>query len=253
MAGKWSDDPLIRYAILPSMPQSTMVLERVDRQRLTQVVAERLLATMESDGLGPGEKLPSERELMRMLHVGRSTVREALNGLAVAGVVEIRHGQGYFVASGAHPAPHALELALRRGVTTALMEARILVEVEMAGLAAVRATAEDLAEMEKVLAAYERAVESGASTVRPSARLHQAILAACHNEVLLGFMRTYLPKVIERGQELESEDSANVQAEFQEHRELYEAVRDRQPELSRLRMAAHLTDMTGQFTRAEDG
>jgi GntR family transcriptional repressor for pyruvate dehydrogenase complex len=235
------------------MPKSTLVLERVDRQRLTQVVAERLLATMERDGLGPGEKLPSERELMKMLHVGRSTVREALNGLALAGVVEIRHGQGYYVASGAHPAPHALELALRRGVTKALMEARLLIEVEMAGLAAEQATIEDLAEMKKVFTAYERAVESSGSTVRPSARLHQAILAACHNEVLLGFVRTYMPKVIERGHELESETRAHVHEEFQEHLALYEAVRDRQPELARQRMAAHLADMTGQFTRVEDG
>jgi GntR family transcriptional repressor for pyruvate dehydrogenase complex len=235
------------------MPKSTLVLERVDRQRLTQVVAESLLATMDRDGLGPGEKFPSERELMKMLHVGRSTVREALNGLALAGVVEIRHGQGYFVASGARPAPHALELALRRGVTTALMEARVLIEVEMAGLAAQKATIEDLAEMKKVLTAYERAVESSASTVRPSARLHQAILAACHNEVLLGFVRTYMPKVIERGHELESETRAHVHEEFLEHLALYEAVRDHQPALARQRMAAHLEDMTGQFTRVEDG
>ena len=67
--------------MLLSMAKSTLVLERVDRQRLTQVVAESLLARMDRDELGPGEKLPSERELMKMLHVGRSTVREALNGL----------------------------------------------------------------------------------------------------------------------------------------------------------------------------
>ena len=48
--------------------------------------------------LPPGTKVPSERELTKDLGVGRSTVREALNGLAVLGVLTIRHGQGAFIA-----------------------------------------------------------------------------------------------------------------------------------------------------------
>jgi GntR family transcriptional repressor for pyruvate dehydrogenase complex len=239
--------------MLLSVAKSTLVLERVDRQRLTQVVAESLLQKLERDELKPGEKLPSERELMKMLHVGRSTVREALNGLALAGVVEIRHGQGYYVASRARPAPHALELALRRGVTANLMEARLLVEVEMVGLAAERATDDDLLEMEKVLGLYERAVHAGASTVRPAARFHQRLLDASHNEVLLGFVRMYMPKVLERGDELEREEPEHALAEYVEHRSLYEAVRDRQPEIARQRMRAHLEVMTTEFTRVEEG
>jgi DNA-binding FadR family transcriptional regulator len=235
------------------MAKSTLVVGRVDRQRLTQVVAESVLQTLELAELGPGEKLPSEQEFMRMLHVGRSTVREALNGLELAGVVEIRHGQGYYVASRARPAPHSLELALRRGVTAALMEARLLVEVEMAGLAADRATTDDLAEMEKVLASYERAVNARASTVRPAARLHRQLMAAAHNEVLLGFVRTYMPKVLERGDELEREGPEDALAEYREHRSLYEAVRDRLPEVARARMRAHLLVMADEFTRAEAG
>ena len=234
------------------MGKSSMVLERVDRRRLSRVIAEQLLETIEHDELQPGAQLPSERELMRMLHVGRSTVREALNGLALAGAIEIRHGQGCFVASRAHPAPHALELALRRGVTGALMEARSIVEVEMAGLAAERATEDDLREMEKVLAACERAVATGASTVRHSARLHERLLAASHNEVLVGFVRTYLPKVLERGDELERAGPENVMAEYLEHRSLYEAVRDRRPGLARERMRAHLEATTREFVKAEE-
>jgi GntR family transcriptional regulator, transcriptional repressor for pyruvate dehydrogenase complex len=233
------------------MAKSTLIMERVDRRQLSLVIADRLLETLERDDLAPGAKLPSERELMRMLHVGRSTVREALNGLALAGVIEIRHGQGCFVASLARPAPHALELALRRGVTDRLMEARIIVEVEMAGLAADRATDDELAEMEKVLTAYERAVRTGASTVRHSSRLHERLLAASHNEVLVGFVRTYMPKVLERGDELEQTGPENIMDEYLEHRSLYEAVRDRDAELARTRMRAHLEATAAEFVKAE--
>ena len=236
------------------MAKSTLVLERVSRQRLTQVVAENLLASIESDQTNPGDKLPSERELMKMLHVGRSTVREALHGLALAGVLEIHHGQGYFVASRARPAPHALELALRRGVTAELMEARVLVEVAMAGLAAERATAEDIADLARIMGSYERAVQTGASTVRLATRLHQGILAACHNSVLIGFVRTYMPQVLERGDELEREGGPeSALEEYKEHAGLFEAVRERQTDVARQRMRAHLEDMTAQFTRVEQG
>ena len=57
-------------------------------------MAQQLLAQVRSGIYEPGMRMPSERELMASLGVGRSTIREALNGLAVLGVIEIRHGQG---------------------------------------------------------------------------------------------------------------------------------------------------------------
>lgn len=233
------------------MAASTLVLERAPRQRLSHVIAERLIERIREDGLTPGTKLPSEHELMRMLHVGRSTVREALNGLALAGVIEIRHGQGCFVASTAEPRPRELEHALRRGLTGALMEARILVEVEMLGLAAERATAEDVERAEQALAAYERALRSGQSTVRLASRLHLRLLEGAHNDVLFGFIRAYLPMVHDRGHELEQEGPRDEWEEYREHAELFAAVKDRDVERARASMRDHLGAMTDQITRVE--
>ena len=85
---------------------------------MSQTVADQLLAAV--GDLPAGTKVPSERELTKDLGVGRSTVREALNGLAMLGIVEIRHGQGVFVTG--EPAqssePSAIASALERGVTT---------------------------------------------------------------------------------------------------------------------------------------
>ena len=70
--------------------------------------------------------MPSERELMQALNVGRSTVREALNGLVMLGVIEIRHGQGAFVTERPHSQaePEAIAAALAKGVTRDLLEVR---------------------------------------------------------------------------------------------------------------------------------
>ena len=70
---------------------------RVTRSKLAETVAQQLLAELRDKRPAPGSKIPSERELMAALGVGRSTIREAINGLAMLGVLEIRHGQGAFV------------------------------------------------------------------------------------------------------------------------------------------------------------
>jgi GntR family transcriptional regulator, transcriptional repressor for pyruvate dehydrogenase complex len=235
------------------MASSTLVLGELPRQRLSNAIAQRLIEQVREQGLEPGTKLPSEHELARMLHVGRSTVREALNGLALAGVVEIRHGHGCFVAAPTELRPHELELALRRGLTAALMEARTVVEVEMLGLAASRATEDDLARAEAALVAYERALESGQSTVRLASRVHLRLLEGAHNDVLLGFIRAYLPMVHERGHELEQEGPADEWAEYRDHQELYAAVRDHDAERARTKMREHLGAVTVLITQVELG
>src|SRR5207253_7246709 len=77
---------------------SDFALWPVPRRKLTDTVAQQLLAEIRQRGLTAGTRMPSERELQRALGVGRSTVREAMTGLAMLGVVEIRHGEGAFVA-----------------------------------------------------------------------------------------------------------------------------------------------------------
>src|SRR5437588_4833829 len=119
-----------------------MSLVPARRMRLAEHVAEQIIGLIQADGMGPGSRLPTETELMERMQVGRSSVREALRGLAVLGLVEIRQGQGTFVRS---PVPltgpeaisiEAISGALARGLTDELLEAREVIEVRMASLAA---------------------------------------------------------------------------------------------------------------------
>src|SRR5690348_5907311 len=125
--------------------RAALALEPPRRRKLTEAVAQQLLEQIREQKLRPGTRMPSERELMRALNVGRSTVREALNGLALLGVIEIRHGQGAFVAAvPGEGVSEELGAALAKGVTRDLLEARKAIEVEVARLAAVRRTDQDL-------------------------------------------------------------------------------------------------------------
>jgi len=212
----------------------------MDRHSLARLVAERLLAEIEAGALSPGERMPSERELMRALSVGRSTVREALNGLAMLGVVEVRHGQGTFVTGRTTVGPsEAVAAALAKGVTRDLFEAREAVELVTIRLAAERRTDSDLGEMEAVLAEHERLLAAGLPAVEPSALFHLRLADAAHNEVLAECVASFLELLVERGPALEALPGYPTW-ELEQHRGLFEAVRSGDRDLAVTRMRAHL-------------
>lgn len=134
----------------------------------------------------PGTKLPSEANLCKTLNVGRSTLREALKSLAFIGTLHIRPGDGTYVAEGYG---RLLDRVMAKGLLkndtdlTAVCETRVLLETELAALAAKRATAQDRRRLRAL------GIQMQASTAeKPYAQLdlefHLAIADASHNNVL---------------------------------------------------------------------
>lgn len=228
---------------------SKLALERTPRQKLTQTVAQQLLEQMRGQHLQPGARMPSERELMTALGVGRSTVREALNGLALLGVLEIRHGQGAFVARVPHHDAHEeLAAALAKGVTQDLLEARRVIEVAVARLAAERRTRTDLRSMKTALDQHERCLDAEITSAEPSANFHLEIAEAAHNEVLAATVASFMPLLQELGPSLEELPDYR-DWELTEHRALYDAIRSGDPDVAGERMLAHLDAMVAHHER----
>jgi DNA-binding FadR family transcriptional regulator len=216
-------------------------LRPVPRSNLAERVAAELLKEIRDKRLTPGTKLPSERDLMAGFGVGRSSVREAINGLAALGAVEVRHGQGAFVtdaAAGIAPS-RSIAVALARGITHELFEARRLVEVPTARMAAERRTAADIAEIAQALADHEQALRAGESGVEPSVRFHVEVAEAAHNEVLAGFVRSFATMLGERGPILEGLPGFR-EWEIDQHRSVFEPIEAGDVELAGHRMRAHL-------------
>jgi GntR family transcriptional repressor for pyruvate dehydrogenase complex len=224
---------------LSTAPELSLV--RVTRSKLAETVAQQLLSELREKQPKPGTRIPSERELMSALGVGRSTIREAINGLAMLGVVETRHGQGAFVVdpfAGVEP-PLAIGAALARGVTRDLFEARRLVEVHVARLAAERRTPADLRDIEQALIDHQTALTNGESAVDASVRLHVTVAIAAHNEILSSFVISFAHAMNERGPLLEDEPGFR-EWEIGQHRSVFEPIRDSDPDLAAERMRAHL-------------
>jgi GntR family transcriptional repressor for pyruvate dehydrogenase complex len=220
------------------------------RPKLTEVVAQQLLDVIR--GLPEGARVPSERELTAELGVGRSTLREALHGLELLGEIEIRHGQGVFVSkrSSDKRGLAALTAAINQGVTHDLLEARKVVEVEVARLAGQRRTDAEISDLEAILKAHEACIDRGQSPAAQGMRFHLAVGYAAHNEVLAAVMRTLRKPMFERGPSLYEDLEGFSGWELRQHTGIYLAIRDQNAGLAARRMAAHVAAMAGHYRKA---
>jgi len=173
----------------------------------------RTLALELVDGLGdrirdgrlkPGDKLPTEAAIMAEYGVSRTVVREAISKLQASGLVVTRHGVGTFVeelapvggeGAGFRIAPS--QYATLRDVV-AVLELRIGVETEAAGLAAVRRTAEGLSAMRLALDTLAAAMEAGEDAVAADFQFHLEITRATQNSHFVQLMATLGTMVIPR-------------------------------------------------------
>lgn len=238
-------------------PAAKVSLEPASRRKLSETVAQQLMEAFRD--LPPGTKVPSERELTKDLGVGRSTVREALNGLAVLGVLTIRHGQGAFIAdvtdASEDDAPHsALNAALERGETREFIEARLMVEVEVTRLAAERRTEEDLQRIEAALALQERSLgdEDMDTTLKVATSFNVLLAEAAHNEVLAAMIQTFVELMKERGPGLYALPGFG-DWDLHEHRGIYEAVRDRDGERAARLMREHILQLAERYRETGAG
>jgi GntR family transcriptional repressor for pyruvate dehydrogenase complex len=222
---------------------SDLNIEPAVRRSLPQVVAQQLLDLIREGALGPGDRLPSESELKARFGVGRSTIREALNGLVLIGAIEVRHGQGAFVVNGATGiATGRLDEAVRSSVTRELLEAREAMELSIARLAAERATDEDLTELRKLLDDAADLVARTGAAVEEAARFHLLLAEAAQNEIFGEFIEMILGLLRERGEDM-SKAPGYGQWELEAHRALLDAVASGDGERAQRAMARHLNDM----------
>ena len=216
---------------------SELKIEPASRQNLAQVVAHQLLGLIESGSLREGDRLPSESELKERFRVGRSTVREALNGLVLLGAVEVRHGQGAVVVG--RPGADGLEAALRTARDADLIEVRRTLETAIAEAAAVRATDDDLADVQAILDAAERHLADEGSAVGESVGFHLRLAEATGNPFFIRFIELSGELMSERGERLRSAEGY-AEWELATHRRLYSAVASREPARARAEMESHL-------------
>ena len=211
-----------------------------------------------SQQLKPGDKLPTESAIMQAYGVSRTVVREALSKLQAGGLVETHHGIGTFVLQPRAAGMFRLDpsdIATSVDVL-AVLELRISLETESAGLAATRRTDEQLAAMREALDDFERNVAVAGDTVAPDFRFHLQIAQATGNPYFADIMShlgtTIIPRTritAIRNHDRRGEYLSRVN---REHEEIYAAIARRDPESARAAMRVHLTNSRERLRIAQE-
>jgi GntR family transcriptional repressor for pyruvate dehydrogenase complex len=164
----------------------------IERKRLTDQIIDQLLAIISSGKVKPGEKLPPEPELMNQFGVGRSSLREAIAALSLVGLLEVRPGHGTTVSISTG---EFLSKPLRWGMLMnwrdrihELVEARMIIEHAMAGMAAERATKEEIAEIKHHQTQLKSSKKLGKKAVQADLIFHAALAKASHNSILARYL-----------------------------------------------------------------
>lgn len=221
-----------------------MAIETIKRTSTAEAIVAHFEEMIRRGQLGPGDRLPSERELQASLGVSRMTLREALARLSALGIIHVEHGRGGFVC--AWPDPQALGGALlpllASGDSQALQElaqARRLIEGELAALAAQRRSADDLDRLAAVLARADQAAGDAERFAELDYAFHAAVAQAAGNRFLSlmfeainrpmrDFLRDYARSVQDVGEAMER------------HRPVLEAIAAQDAERARKVAAEHM-------------
>lgn len=229
-----------------------MPLQAIEPQRLYRRIAEQLRSLISAGEFAVGSRLPAERELAKQLGVSRPSVREALIALEVEQVIEVRTGSGIYVLE-----PKARQASRKKTTAVAewgpleLMQARELVECEVAALAARNAKKTDLPPIVQALQQMRDEVAKGLTPRGGDEAFHNAIAQACGNDVLRDTIRGYWQA--RRGVLFERmgdyfEDHASWDAALVEHAAVLEAICAHDAGAARSAMQRHLKNAHKRYS-----
>lgn len=225
----------------PSADDPALFAAVAREPRLSDKVAEMMLETILSNRLKVGDRLPSERELGEQFGVSRTVVREAVRALVAKGVIEVRSGSGLRVAAvDADSVRESMSLFLRGGDIDfeKVHEVRSLLEVHLAGLAAERATPEDVARLAEIHAQMVSESADVESAARDDLEFHRRIALATHNVLFLVLMDSIGSALIDiRRLNL---GSGSTPMTLSQHQAILDAIGAADPATARVAMAAHL-------------
>lgn len=224
-------------------------LTAVTRTTLTADICRNLANHLIRGDWQEGDKIPAERELCQRLGVGRASLREALKALEIMGLIETRLGDGTYVCKRSEFFARPLLWAIASsGEAEAheLSEARKLIEVELAGLAAERATAEELKLIGSYLDEMENSGKDSRTFLQADIGFHIAIGQAAHNAILLNallLIRNLMQRWIGGALAVPGvQDKA-----LDQHKRILLAIAKQDPAKARAAMQAHLEEMSGHL------
>jgi DNA-binding FadR family transcriptional regulator len=224
-----------------------MSTQPIIRRKLSDEIRERLLGMIRNGELRPGDRLPSERELMARYGVGRPAIREAMQSLQNVGLIEISHGERAKVAqlSTRNMLNQLGDAALQLLQTSPesvvqLREARLMFELGMVRLAAQKATKEDIARLRTSLAEQQEKLEDIPAFIQADMAFHSTIASISGNPFIEALSASMLDWLFNYRREILRAPSAE-RLTLSEHKRIAESIEKGDADGAAKAMRDHLT------------
>ena len=220
---------------------------------LAEQVADGIMNLIQETPYKAGDKLPTEKELCESTGAGRNTVREALKILASRNVLEIRQGAGTFVSEKQGIPDDPLGFSMVNDhvkLTRDLLQVRIMLEPQIAALAAQCAKEHEIKELEEILEEMEAAMKKREDYSELDTKFHTKIAQCTHNIV----MENLLP-VIGKGVAVFAKEVAQTEYDrtWISHRKIFCYIRDHKPFEAEMEMQYHLLYNTSRYEEEQSG
>lgn len=215
-------------------------MNMLDKRPLPQIIADKIIDLIESKELLPGEKLPSEQELMKELNVGRGTIREAIKSLVSRNIVEIRRGVGTFVAKNTGVVEDPLGFSFidnKKKLVKDSMDVRLLLEPSIARWAARNATDSEILEIIELSKKIETAILNDENYSDLDVEFHTKIANSSGNlvvENLIPILNTNIRSLIDVTHAVLKEHT------ILSHKKIANAIKERDEEMAEQLMKEHI-------------
>ncbi|WP_417444428.1 FadR/GntR family transcriptional regulator [Joostella sp.] len=221
-------------------------LNKIENQDVRNEIISKIRELINYKNLEPGDKLPSERMMAEKFGVSRNNLREAIQTLEFYGLLKSIPQSGTFVANIGIIALNGMIsdiLSLDNPDFKSLVETRILLELKTVRLAALRRTEDQLVKMKDALDAFEEKVLNGKDAVQEDLLFHLAIAKASGNRTMNTFMLIITPEIITNFEKYHVCDDNQAIIGIKEHKEIYEAIKNKDPKLAKEKMKVHFKSL----------
>jgi GntR family transcriptional repressor for pyruvate dehydrogenase complex len=215
----------------------------IQSSKVFEQIAEQIEQRILNGELQSGDRLPTERELSEQFHASRTAVREAMKTLAQRGLVDMRPGRGTIVIDGTSQAMR-LSMGLmmkvgQAGSSESLVEVREIIEPEIAGLAAVRATDEQIAAMREAVEIMDSKIHEADAYIAADNDFHRALATGTQNILIVTLVDSIVDLLSEQRKLIFSSNGAPERGQ-KHHKRILDSVIRHDIKAAREAMRAHL-------------
>ncbi|MGE5717269.1 MAG: FadR/GntR family transcriptional regulator [Acidobacteriota bacterium] len=222
--------------------RDSVLIEPIRKTRVAEEVADRIRVLILDGTFPAGQALPAERTLAERFGVSRGSIRDAFRTLETIGLLVTHHGKGTFPQEldvNRLIAPLTSVLNYRRELQDELLDVRRMFEPAVARAAATRATDEDIADLERILAAQRQKLRAGRSALVEDTAFHHVLARATRNRAVISIMATLNDLLVE-SRKLTLKQKGRPGRSILGHEAVVAALRRRDPAAAAEAMRGHI-------------